>query len=107
MAKVPIAKRKFYLLGDKTRSFTLEIFSPEKFKDGDSYQCELRIRGGAPEGLDYLVVGGNDSIQALLLAISASKGMLEALNDQYLDSKLRYLEDSDTSLHLDLITSRL
>jgi hypothetical protein len=50
--------------------------------------------------LDQLDVGGNDTYQALVLAINSLQAMVETFNEKYMDSKLRYLTDDDLDLRL-------
>ena len=92
----PIATRTLYVLGEKSNKCLVEIYAPAINQYG-TYDCEVRIEN-APEGLNKMIAGGSDSYQALILAVKMLNGMINVYNKNYMNSKLRWFNDSETDL---------
>lgn len=93
---VIVARRTFFEADNKKIKYKLEIFAPKKAANG-SYNTSVKFRG-APDHLRSADVGGNDSMQSLLLAIEVARTHIELLNE-HLDLKLRYFDD-ETDLRM-------
>lgn len=94
--RVIVAQRTFFETANKKIQYKLEIFAPKKVANG-SYNTSVKIRG-APVHLRSMNVGGNDSMQSLLLAIEVARTHIELLNE-HLDFKLRIFDD-ETDLRM-------
>ena len=98
----PIATRVLYNVEDKSEKYSVHVFAPVLTPNG-VYQCKIRI-DGAPEGLNEMDIGGTDGYQALLLAIESLYEMVEVFNKNFMNSKLRWNEDSVLDLGFSVST---
>ena len=87
-----IANRVLYIVDEKSKKCNIEIFSPVTKPDG-FYYCKIKIEN-APEGLDSMEISGTDSMQALLLAVGCLDAMVTTFNERYMNSKLRWEDDT-------------
>lgn len=102
VAVKPIASRTLYVVDNPTTTIVVEIFEPKENLSG-AYECEIRIQD-APEGLGRMVAGGSDSYQALLLGIKMLSTMVDVFNTDFMDSKLRWHDDSVLDLGFNVST---
>ncbi len=102
--KNAFASRTLYVAGKSTTKCIVQIYAPVLNQHG-TFDCEVQIEN-APEGLNKMTAGGSDSYHALLLAIKMLHGMINVYNTNYMDSKLRWVDDSESDLGFAISTDK-
>lgn len=91
-----IAHRKLYVMDDKNTKVVVSFGKPRKEKnEGDDYLCPYKIESSIMETRVGSATG-IDEVQALILALNQVGSLIEHLNLNLFNGRLRWLSDDES-----------